>query len=106
VWLAIDNKATAPRLDYPPLRIVRFSGAALTEGIEEHVIDGVTVRLTSVAKTVADCFKFRNKIGLDVALEALREAWNTRRVTSDEIWRYAKIDRVANVMRPYLESLA
>lgn len=105
VWLAIDNKAAAPKLDYPPLRLVRFSGAALIEGVEEHVVDGVTVRVTGVAKTVADCFKYRNKIGLDVALEALREAWTARRMTSDEIWRYAKICRVANVMRPYLESL-
>lgn len=106
VWLAIDNKAAAPKLDYPPLRLVRFSGAALSEGVEEHVVDGVTVHVTSVAKTVADCFKYRNKIGIDVALEALREAWNAKRMTSDEIWHYAKIDRVANVMRPYLESLA
>ena len=106
VWLAIDNKAATPRLGYPPLRLVRFSGAALTEGVEEHVVDGVTIRVTGVAKTVADCFKYRNKIGLDVALEALREAWNVKRMTSDQIWHYAKIDRVANVMRPYLESLA
>ena len=106
VWLAIDNKAAAPKLDYPPLRLVRFSGAALTEGVEEHVVDGVTVRVTGVAKTVADCFKYRNKIGLDVALEALRDAWRDKRMTSDEIWHYARIDRVANVMRPYLESLA
>lgn len=106
VWLAIDNKAATPKLDYPPLRLVRFSGAALTEGVEEHIVDGVTVRVTGVAKTVADCFKYRNKIGLDVALEALREAWNGKRMTSDQIWHYAKIDRVANVMRPYLESLA
>jgi len=105
VWLAIDNKAATPRLDYPPLRLVRFSGVALTEGVEEHVVDGVTVRVTGVAKTVADCFKYRNKIGLDVALEALRDAWTGRRMTSDEIWHYAKVDRVANVMRPYLESL-
>jgi len=106
VWLAIANKAATPKLDYPPLRLVRFSGAALTEGVEEHAVDGVTIRVTSVAKTVADCFKYRNKIGLDVALEALRDAWAARRMTSDEIWHYAKIDRVANVMRPYLESLA
>lgn len=106
VWLAIDNKAAAPRLDYPPLRIVRFTGAALTEGVEEHAVDGATVRITSVAKTVADCFKFRNKIGLDVALEALHEAWNAKRIGGDEIWRYATINRVANVMRPYLESLS
>ena len=105
VWLAIDNKAIAPKLDYPPLRIVRFSGAALTEGVEEQVVDGVTVRVTGVAKTVADCFKYRNKIGLDVALEALREAWREKRMTSDDLWRYAKVCRVANVMRPYMDSL-
>ena len=106
VWLAIENKAIGPKLDYPPLRIVRFSGAALTEGVEEHVVDGVTVRVTGVAKTVADCFKYRNKIGLDVAMEALREAWHEKRMTSDDILHYAKVCRVANVMRPYLESLA
>jgi predicted transcriptional regulator of viral defense system len=106
VWLAIENKAIAPKLDYPSLRIVRFSGAALTEGVEEHVVDGVMVRVTGVAKTVADCFKYRNKIGLDVALEALREAWRGKRMTSDDLWRYAKVCRVANVMRPYLDSLA
>ena len=105
VWLAIENKALAPKLDYPPLRIVRFSDVAFTEGVEEHVVDGVTVRVTGVAKTVADCFKYRNKIGLDVALEGLREAWHEKRMTSDEIWRYAKVCRVANVMRPYLDSL-
>jgi len=105
LWLAIANKATAPKLDYPPIRIVRFSGAALTEGVEKHVVDGVTVRVTGVAKTVADCFKYRNKIGLDVAMEALREAWREKRMSSDDIWRYAKVCRVANVMRPYLDSL-
>lgn len=106
VWLAIENKAIAPKLDYPPLRIVRFSGAALTEGVEERVVDGVRVRVTGIAKTVADCFKYRNKIGLDVALEALREAWRDKRMSSDDLWRYAKICRMANVMRPYLDSLA
>lgn len=105
VWLAIANKAIAPKLDYPPLRIVRFSGTALTEGVEEHDVDGVPVRVTGVAKTVADCFKYRNKIGLDVALDALREAWREKRMTNDDLWRYAKICRVANVMRPYLDSL-
>ena len=106
VWLAIPNKARAPKMDYPPLRIVRFSGAALTDGVEEHVIDGVPVRVTSVARTVADCFKFRNKIGLDVALEALQETWRAKRVSTDEVWHYATLCRVANVMRPYMESLS
>jgi predicted transcriptional regulator of viral defense system len=106
LWLAIPNKSRAPRIDYPPLRIVRFSGVGLTEGVEEHRIDGVAVRVTSLERTVADCFKFRNKIGLDVALEALRESWAARRVTMDELWRYAVQCRVANVMRPYMESLS
>jgi predicted transcriptional regulator of viral defense system len=105
VWLAIPNKARAPKLAYPPLRIVRLSGTTLTEGIEDHQIDGVTVRVTSVERTVADCFKFRNKIGLDVAMEALREAWTSKRVSMDELWRCATLCRVANVMRPYMESL-
>ena len=105
VWLAIENKAITPKLDYPRLRIVRFSGAALTEGVEEYVVDGVMVRVTGIAKTVADCFKYRNKIGLDVALEALRDAWQAKRMTSDDLWHYAKVCRVANVMRPYLDSL-
>lgn len=104
VWLAIPNKARATRIDYPPLRIVRFSGPLLAEGVEEHSIDGVPVRITSVARTVADCFKYRNKIGLDVALEALREAWRGKRVGMDELWQSAELCRVANVMRPYLEN--
>ena len=105
VWVAIPKAARVPKASFPPLRIVRFSGDALTEGVEQHMVDGVSVRITSVAKTVVDCFKFRNKIGLDVALEALRDAWMAKRVTMDELWHFAAICRVANVMRPYLESL-
>jgi predicted transcriptional regulator of viral defense system len=105
VWLAIDVKAKRPKVDYPPLRIVRFSGAALTSEVEEHPIRGVRVCVYSPAKTVADCFKYRNKIGLDVALEALRDCWRRRRASMDDLWRAAKICRMTNVMRPYLESL-
>ena len=105
VWLAVPNKARAPKLDYPPLRVVRFSGASLTDGIDEHQIDGVTVRVTNVAKTVIDCFKFRNKIGLDVAIEALKETLSARKTRVDELWHYAKLCRVANIIRPYIESL-
>lgn len=105
VWIAIPNKAHIPRMEYPQLRITRFSGAGLTQGIEQHMIDGISVRVTSVARTIADCFKHRNKIGLDVALEALQEAWRERRVRMDDLWHYARIGRVANVMRPYIESL-
>jgi len=106
VWIAIGNKEHPPRFDYPPLRIVRFAPAALAAGLETRRIDGTPVRVTGVAKTVADCFKFRNKIGLDVALEALREARRTRKAGAEELWRYARINRVANVMRPYLEAVA
>ncbi|HEX6122912.1 MAG TPA: type IV toxin-antitoxin system AbiEi family antitoxin domain-containing protein [Ktedonobacterales bacterium] len=105
VWLALPSAARRPRPGAPPLRVVRFSGPALTEGIEEHMIEGVRVRVYNPAKTVADCFKYRNKIGLDVALEALRETWRARRATMDELWHYAEVCRVATVMRPYLESL-
>lgn len=105
VWMAIDRRARRPVLRYPPLRIVRYSGAALTEGVGSHVIEGRTVKVYNVAKTLADCFKYRNKIGLDVALEALREAWRAKRFTMDELDRYAAICRVQRVMRPYLEAL-
>ena len=106
VWIAIDRKAWMPKSGAAKLRVVRFSGKALSEGIEHRHIEGVSVPIYNVAKTVADCFKYRNKIGLDVALEALREAWRSRRATSNELSKYAEICRVANVMRPYLESLA
>jgi predicted transcriptional regulator of viral defense system len=105
VWIAIPHHMLPPRLDQPSLRVVRLSGKSLTEGIENMRFDGVTVPVFNSAKTIADCFKFRNKIGLDVALEALREGWHKRKVTMDELWHYATINRVANVMRPYLESL-
>lgn len=105
VWIAIDRKTRRPRVEYPPLRIVRFSGQSLTYGIEEHVIDGVVVRVTNPAKTIADCFKYRNKIGLDVALEALREGWRGRRVTMDELFKAARVCRVERVIRPYAEAL-
>jgi predicted transcriptional regulator of viral defense system len=105
VWLAIGHRAPIPRLDPPQIRPVRMSGAAFTDGIERLLVDGVSVPVFNVAKTVADCFKYRNKIGLDVALEALRDGWAQRKFTMDEIWHFAAVDRVANVMRPYLESV-
>lgn len=106
VWIAIGNKDHPPRMAYPRLRTVRFAPASLDEGVETRKVDGTTIRITGVAKTVADCFKFRSKVGLDVALEALREARRGKRATMDDLWRCAQIDRVVNVMRPYLESLS
>jgi predicted transcriptional regulator of viral defense system len=105
VWLALPPKAWAPKVKLPRLRLVRFSGAALTEFVEEHTIEGVAVRVYSAAKTVADCFKYRHKLGPDVALEALRDCWRKKRATMDELWAAARVCRMMNVMRPYLESL-
>jgi predicted transcriptional regulator of viral defense system len=105
VWIALDRRTRRPALAWPPLRIVRFGGQSLTAGVELHRIEGQNARIFGVAKTLADCFKYRNKIGLDVALQALREAWRARRVTMQEIDRFARICRVGRVMRPYLEAL-
>lgn len=105
IWIAVDRRSRRPALKYPPLRIFRFSGDALIEGVALHCIEGQSVRVYGVAKTLADCFKYRNKIGLDVALEALREAWRAQQFTMDELDRYARICRVQRVMQPYLEAL-
>jgi predicted transcriptional regulator of viral defense system len=105
VWLALDRKARAPREGGQPLRLVRMSGKALTEGVEDYRIEGVAVKVYKPAKTVADCFKYRNKIGLDVALEALRDYRQKHRSRMNEMHRFAKICRVDRVMRPYLEML-
>lgn len=106
VWLALPEKARRPRLDYPRLRIARFSGEALTEGIEERRVEGVTLRVYSAAKTVADCFKYRNKIGIDVAVEALRDFSRKHRGGANELARFARICRVSRVMQPYLDAIA
>lgn len=105
VWIALDRRARKPALEWPPMRVVRFGGEALTEGVETHRIEAVAVKVYSVAKTVADLFKYRNKLGLDVALEALKEAWRSGHLDVDELMRFARICRVERVMRPYLESI-
>jgi predicted transcriptional regulator of viral defense system len=105
VWMAIGSKVWRPRVDSPTLRFVRFSARALEAGVQEHFIEGIIVRVYNPAKTVADCFKYRNKIGLDVALEALRDCRRQRVCTNDELWHYAMICRVANIMRPYMEAM-
>lgn len=105
VWIAIPQHMVNPRLDQPAVRVVRMSDAALADGIERLKIDGVTVPVFNAARTVVDCFRWRNKIGLDVALEALREGWRLRKFTLDDLWRHAQRGRVANVMRPYIEAI-
>jgi predicted transcriptional regulator of viral defense system len=105
VWMAVPTRAWRPRNPGLPLRFVFLSGPALEFGIQERTIHGVTVRVYSPAKTVADCFKFRNKLGLDVALEALREGWRARRFQMDELTAAAKACRVWRIMRPYMELL-
>lgn len=106
VWLAIDRKARLPVVDSPRVRIVRFSGEAMTAGVIEVTIEGVPVKLTDPARTVADCFKYRHKIGVDVAVEALRAFLRDRRGTIEALYGYARLDRVAKVLQPYVESLA
>ena len=105
VWMAIDVKARLPQVVYPPLRIFRCSGAAFSYGIEEHWIEGVLVKVYTPAKTVADCFKYRNKIGTDVALEALKDVRRKRLATLDDVYRAAKVCRVDRIMQPYLEGM-
>jgi predicted transcriptional regulator of viral defense system len=105
VWIAIHPKSYLPRIDYPPVHVVRFSGPILSAGVEEHQTSEGTLRVYSAPKTVADCFRYRNKIGLDVAIEALRACWHEKRATMDQLWHFAAIDKVSKVMRPYLESL-
>jgi len=105
VWVAIDGKAWTPRVTSPIVRIMRFSGDALLFGVEEKRVSGGKIRVYSPAKTVADCFKFRHKIGMDVALEALRECYRQKKASMSELFEAAKVCRVAKVMRPYLESV-
>ena len=104
IWIAVDVHAWKPRNLPFPVRTVYFSGAALTEGVEVHKIDGVPVRVYSAAKTVADCFKYRNKIGPEVAVEALKDYLKQHRRGGDVLWHFAKVCRVSNVMRPYLDA--
>jgi predicted transcriptional regulator of viral defense system len=105
VWIALRKGARTPALASPSLSIVRLSGPSLTEGLENHKIEGVPVCVYSPAKTVADCFKFRNKIGLDVAIEALKDCLREQKASVNEIYRYARVCRVSNVIRPYMEAL-
>jgi predicted transcriptional regulator of viral defense system len=104
IWMLLASKDWAPKSSSIAIKVVRASGAALTAGIERHIIESVPVPITVPAKTVADCFKHRSKVGLDVAIEALKDCVRTKRATADELWRYAAICRVQNVMRPYLEA--
>lgn len=104
VWIAVHRRARGPSIEWPPLRVVRFGGDALTSGVETHEVDGVRVRVFSPAKTVTDLFKYRNNVGRDVALEALKEVWRARLASIDELNRCARVCRVERVMKPYLEA--
>lgn len=105
IWIAMPRGSHTPTLTYPPIKMIQYSGTAYTEGIESMELDSVKVSVYSLEKTVADCFKHRNKIGLDVALEALKEARSKKNFDMNKLWHFAKICRVANLMRPYLEAL-
>jgi predicted transcriptional regulator of viral defense system len=105
VWMTIEVKAWTPKVDNPRMRFTRASGRAFTGGVETHKIEGVSVKIYDPGKTVADCFKYRNKVGLDVAIEALRDCISQRKSTMDQLWKYAGICRVSNIMRPYMEAM-
>jgi predicted transcriptional regulator of viral defense system len=105
IWLAIERGAWTPKIDFPPVRIAHFSEPAFDFGIEIHPLNGVQLRVYSPAKTVADCFKFRSKIGTETAIQALRATYREKRATMDELWKAAKVCRVSNIIRPYMESL-
>lgn len=104
-WIAIPAGQWKPAFSSPPVEVVRLSKNSMVYGVEVHSVSKVIVRIFSAAKTVADCFKFRSKVGLDIAIEALRETINERRATPDEIWEAARVDRVSGVIRPYLEAI-
>lgn len=105
VHVAIARNAQTPRIDYPPVKTYRFCDASFEAGIEEHTIDGMKIKIFSAAKTIADCFKFRNKIGFDVALEALKLGLERKKATPDQIMKCAKVCRIERVITPYLEAL-
>jgi predicted transcriptional regulator of viral defense system len=105
VWIALDRKSRTPRLEYPPIRVIRMTPVSLEYGIQRITSSGVEMKVSSAAKTVADCFKYRNRIGLDVALEALRDTLRKRKASVDELWTAGRVCRVLNIMRPYIEAL-
>jgi predicted transcriptional regulator of viral defense system len=105
VWIMIDRSGRRPRIDRPPIHVVYASGKSLSAGVKRHEIEGVEVPVTTPAKTVADCFKYRDHVGLDVAIEALRDCLRQRKATPNDIYEMAKIDRVTTTTRPYLEAL-
>ncbi len=104
VWMAIERTAWRPRIDHPPIRFVRFTPAALSEGVECHRIEGIEVPITDPSRTIVDCFRYRAKIGIDVALEGLREGLRQRKATSDQLWRHATKARIWSTMKPYVEA--
>lgn len=106
VWMAIERTAWRPRIDYPPIQFVRFAGPALKEGVKRHRIEGVDVAITEPSRTIVDCFRYRAKVGIDVAMEGLREGLRQRKATTDQLWRYATKARVWSIMKPYVEATA
>jgi predicted transcriptional regulator of viral defense system len=105
VYIAVERGLRPPKVDYPPVRVFRFTGETFKTGIETHQIEGVQLRIYSPEKTIADCFKYRNKIGLDTAIEALKLYREKKRFKTDDLMQFARVCRVGKVMRPYLEVL-
>src|SRR6516225_5236712 len=105
VWMAIERTAWKPGISYPLIRFVRFSGWAMTKGVERYPIESRKVPITDPARTIVDCFRYRNKIGIDVAIEGLRQGIRHLKCTPDQFWHYAKKGRVWTIMRPYVEAV-
>jgi predicted transcriptional regulator of viral defense system len=105
VWMAIGRTAWKPAISYPPIRFVRFNEWAMTAGVEQHPIQSRYISITNPARTIVDCFRYRNKIGIDVAMEGLREGIRRRKSTPDQLWQYAEKARVWTIMRPYVETV-
>lgn len=105
IYVLLPRGVKRPRIRNPQLDIAWASGASYTEGIEEHQMSGVTVKITSAAKTVADCFKYRNKVGIALAAEALRDAWQKKKASTEVLWQAAKVCRMTNIMQPYFDML-
>mgnify|MGYP003132223410 CR=1 FL=1 len=105
IHIALPRSSWQPELDYPPLKVYRFSEETINSGFQNHFMDGVEIKVFNPAKTIADCFKFRNQIGLDVAIEALKRGINDGKATYREILMYAKLCKVERVIKPYLEAI-
>jgi predicted transcriptional regulator of viral defense system len=105
LWIALPAGYHAPAVKYPPLTIIRPTQSTHSQGVQLITVDGLPIKIYCIEKTIADCFKYRNKIGIETGVEALKDAWNKKKIDLNTLWKYAKIDRVTKIIQPYLDSL-